>query len=77
LVGIVLFYVIERYWLSEKVEDVTPETLHKIEEKIHGIEEVAQEKLHDLGERLHLTHGPDREEKPAEEKKETSKAAKS
>jgi membrane protein DedA with SNARE-associated domain len=77
LVGIVLFYVIERYWLSEKVEDVAPETLHRLEEKIHDIEEVASEKLHDLGERLHLTHSPDREEKAAEEKKETSKAAKS
>ena len=76
LVGIVLFYVVERYWLSERVEDVAPETLHKIEEKIHNIEEVAQEKLHDLGERLHLTHAPDREENPPEEKKETSKAAK-
>lgn len=77
LVGIIVFYVIERYWLSEKVEDVAPETIHKIEEKIHDIEEVAQEKLHDLGERLHLTSPPNREEKSDEEKKETSKAAKS
>lgn len=77
LVGIVLFYVVERYWLSEKVEEVKPETLHKIEEKFHNIEEAAGEKLHDLGERLHLTHSPDREEKPVEEKKENSKTAKS
>jgi membrane protein DedA with SNARE-associated domain len=76
IICIVLFYFIERYWLSEKVEEVKPETIHRIEEKIHDIEEVASEKLHDLGERLHLTHSPDREENPPEEKKETSKAAK-
>ncbi len=60
--GIVVFYLVERYWLSEKVEEVNPKTIHKIEEKIHNIEEVAQVKLHDLGERLHLTTQPEREE---------------
>ena len=74
LVGIVLFYVIEHYWLSEKVEEVKPETIHKIEEKIHRVEEVAQTKLHDLSEKLHLTSQPNREEK-TEEKKEKAKAA--
>jgi len=63
LVGVVIFYVIERYWLSEKVEDAKPETIHMIEEKLHSIEEVAQEKLHDIGERLHLTSSPNKEEK--------------
>ncbi len=63
MIGVIVFYVIERFWLSEKVEEVKPETIHKIEEKIHDIEEVAQEKLHDLGERLHLTSSPNREEK--------------
>ena len=63
LVGVVIFYVIERYWLSEKVEDAKPETIHMIEEKLHNIEEVAQEKLHDIGERLHLTSSPNKEEK--------------
>lgn len=55
LVGILFFYIIERFWLSEKVEEVTPETLHKIEERIHVFEDVAQNKFHDLSERLHLT----------------------
>ncbi len=63
LVGVVAFYVVERYWLSEKVEDTKPETIHKIEEKLHVIEEVAQEKLHDIGERLHLTSSPNKGEK--------------
>ena len=62
MIGIVGFYLMERYWLSEKVEEVKPETLHKIEEKIHNIEEVAQVKLHDLGERLHLTSPPNRDD---------------
>lgn len=84
LFGIIVFYVVERYWLSEKVEDVRPETIHKIEERIHAVEEVAQEKLHNIGERLHLTGAPNREEKSAsektkektKEKKESSTAAK-
>lgn len=63
LVGIIIFYVVERYWLSEKVEDAKPETIHRIEEKLHNIEEVAQEKLMDIGERLHLTSAPNKEEK--------------
>jgi len=77
LFGIIVFYVVERYWLSEKVEEVAPETINKIEEKIHDIEDAAQEKLHHLGERLHLTIPPKSEEKEPEEQKESSKAAKS
>ena len=52
---------------KEKVEEVNPETVRKIEEKLHADEEVAQEKLHDLGERLHLTreaNKDDKEERP-------------
>lgn len=77
LFGIIIFYVVERYWLSEKVEEVAPETIHKIEQKIHVIEDVAQEKIHKLGESLHLTSPPNREEKDPDEQKESSKAAKS
>lgn len=81
LVGIIGFYLIEHYWLSEKVEEVKPETIHKIEEKLHKVEEVAQTKLHDLGEKLHLTSSPNREDnsedkKEKKEKKEKAKAAK-
>jgi membrane protein DedA with SNARE-associated domain len=52
LFGIIIFYVVERYYLSEKVEEANPnpETIHKIEEKLHNIEE-----------RLHLTTSPERE----------------
>lgn len=78
LVGIIAFYAIERYWLSEKVEEVEPETLVKLEEKLHQVEEAAQEKLHDLGERLHLTRDSHRTDPGHGEElnKESSKAAK-
>jgi membrane protein DedA with SNARE-associated domain len=77
MIGVIAFYLVEHYWLSEKVEEVKPETILKIEEKIHGIEEVAQGKLQDIGERLHLTSAPNREEKKiTEDKKETMAATK-
>lgn len=63
MVGIIIFYVMERYWLSERVEAANPETLHKIEEKLLAAEEIGKTTLHDLGERLHLTREPNREEK--------------
>ena len=72
--GIVGFYLLERFWLSKKVEEADPETIHKIEEKLHDIEEVAQEKLQDLGERLHLTNAPNRDEPPVIGKKEVIKS---
>lgn len=79
LFGVVIIYAVERYWLSEKVEEVPPETLVKLEEKFHHVEEVAQEKLHDLGEKLHLTRDANRSDpEPGQErpKIEVSKAAK-
>lgn len=77
--AVVIIFAIERFWLSEKVEEVNPETVRKIEEKLHAVEEVAQEKLHDLGERLHLTRDAHKEEKDPEKsdrKPETATAAK-
>jgi membrane protein DedA with SNARE-associated domain len=73
LIGVIIFYLIERYYLSEKVEDVKPETIHKIEERIHVIEERVEEKLHDIGEKLHLTSSPDKEEKEARRKEDAEK----
>lgn len=55
MIGVVVFYVIERYWLSERVESADPETILKIEEKLQKVEDIGQRTLHDLGERLHLT----------------------
>lgn len=77
LFAVIVLYVAERYWLSEKVEEANPETIHKIEEKLHAVEEVAQEKLHDLTERLHLTRDT-KDDDPEKEKKadKNAKAAK-
>jgi membrane protein DedA with SNARE-associated domain len=58
--GIIGFYVLERYWLSEKVEDADPETIQKIEEKLLAVEEAGKNTLHDLTERLHLTRESNR-----------------
>ena len=63
LFTVIILYVAERYWLSERVEEADPKTIQKIEEKIHAVEEVAQVKLHDLGERLHLTRDQERDGK--------------
>jgi hypothetical protein len=79
LFAVIVIYTIERFWLSEKVEEARPETIQKIEDKIHHVEEVAQVKLHDLSERLHLTREPQREEKDIAEtdgRPEASRAAK-
>ena len=76
LFAVVVIFAVERFWLSEKVEEVNPETVRKIEEKLHAVEEVAQEKLHDLGERLHLTRdAKDEKENPSEERKPDAASA--
>lgn len=59
VIGIIIFYLVERYLLSQKIEEANPETIHKIEVVAH-----------DIGERLHLTHSPDKQEKAEMEKKE-------
>lgn len=71
LFAVIVLYVVERYWLSERVEEADPETIHLIEEKLHIVEEVATEKLHDLSDRLHLTreHTHLRDEPGSTEKK--------
>ena len=65
MTGVVVFYVLERFWLSEKVEEADPETIHKIEEKILAVEEVAQGKLHDLTGKLHMSRDGAAEETEA------------
>ena len=67
--GIIVFYVIERYWLSERVEAADPETIHMIEEKLHTVEEIGTKTLQDITERLHLTREPHSEDKDIAAKK--------
>ena len=47
-IGILAFYLIERIWLSKRVEKIEPETIHKLEEKLHKIED-----------KLHIPHKHD------------------
>lgn len=45
VIGIAGFYLLERYWLSAKVEHADPE-------RIQEIEHAAQEKLHEIGDEI-------------------------
>ena len=45
VVGVLAFYLAERYWLSPKVEEADPERVHEFEENV-------QEKLQELGEEI-------------------------
>src|SRR5215216_5415659 len=48
-VGVLGFYLAEKYWLSKKVEEASPEAIQKFEqaaeEKLHGIKEEIQEMI--------------------------------
>lgn len=75
LFTVIILYAVERFWLSERVEEANPETIHKIEEKLHAVEEVAQEKLHDLTEKLHLTREANRSDDGEKKAKENENGA--
>lgn len=60
--GVAGFYLMERYWLSEKVEHVDPRTIQKIEDAAEKIEHAAEEKLHEIKE--HLPLGRRKDPKP-------------
>ena len=67
VIGIVGFYLVERFWLSQRVERANPELLQELEH-------VAHEKLHDLKqefqEHIPFTHGRrDDQKKRAEQKR--------
>lgn len=67
MIGVIVFYAIERYWLSERVESANPETILKIEEKLLKVEDIGLTKLHDLSERFHLTRDLSREDEDEEQ----------
>ncbi len=50
VVGIVGFYLAERFWFSKKVEEADPERIQELEqaaqEKLHEIKEEIQERIH-------------------------------
>ncbi len=67
VVGIICFYLAERFWLSKKVEEANPE-------RIQEIEHAAQEKLHEIQGRINLPSLPRRKEKPPIVKQEGEKS---
>lgn len=58
IIGVVCFYLAERFWLSKKVEEADPERLQELEH-------AAQEKLHDLRQEFqeHIPFKPERRKK--------------
>ena len=50
IVGVLVVYLVKRYWVSKKVEDVEPEKLHEIEqaaiERVKELREEIREKIH-------------------------------
>ena len=68
---VVGFYLFERYWLAKKVEQVSPETVHKIEEAahitLHDISEKVQEKLH-IGTHTHNSTSSEEQAPPPKAK---------
>jgi hypothetical protein len=59
IIGIISFYLLERFWLSKKVEEANPETILKLEEKIHDIED-----------RLHIPHRHEEKLEKEQQKRE-------
>lgn len=51
VIGIAVFYLTKRLWISKKVEEANPELIHELEH-------AAQEKLHEFQERIHLKAHP-------------------
>ena len=63
VVGIVGFYLTERFWISRKVEEADPERLQELEH-------AASEKLHDLREEIQ-EHIPFKHQRRSDHKKES------
>jgi membrane protein DedA with SNARE-associated domain len=61
--GVVGFYLAERFWLSKKVEEADPETIHKLEQ-------AAEEKLHEIREEIQeiIPHPLARHKEPPKQK---------
>ena len=66
VVGIVGFYLTERFWISRKVEEADPE-------RLHDLEHAASEKLQDLREEIQ-EHIPFKQQRRSEQKKRESDA---
>lgn len=75
VVGVVGFYLVERFWLSKKVEAADPERLkeleHAAQEKLQEIRVEVQEFKEEIQERIHL---PRRKDSSAKHEQSASKS---
>jgi membrane protein DedA with SNARE-associated domain len=78
VIGVIGFYIVERFWLSKKVEEADPERLkeleHAAQEKIHEIKVEVQEFKEELQERIHLPHLQRRKDSHAKHEQPSSKS---
>jgi membrane protein DedA with SNARE-associated domain len=77
VIGVVGFYMIERFWLSKKVEEADPERLkeleHAAQERLQEIKTEVQEFKEEIQERIHLPHLPRRKDSSAKHEQSASK----
>lgn len=66
VVGIVGFYLLERFWLAKKVEEADPERVHKLE---HAAQEKLHVLSHEIQEHIHLRRSPKSRRKSAPKQK--------
>lgn len=78
IVGVVGFYLVERLWLSKKVEEADPERLKELEHAAQGkfqeIKIEVQELKEDIQDRMHLPQLPRRKDSSAKHERPASKS---
>lgn len=78
IVGVAGFYLVERFWLSKKVEEADPERLkeleHAAQEKFQEIKVEVQEFKEDIQERIHLPQLPRRKDSSTKHERNASKS---
>ena len=80
ILGVGAFYLVERYWLSPKVEEADPERVqeleHAAEERLHAAEEMIKDTVEEIKEHLPapLARRP-KEPPPEQQEKQRAKAA--
>lgn len=78
IVGVVGFYLVERFWLSKKVEDADPERLkefeHAAQERLQEIKVEVQEFKDEIQERIHMPHLQRRKDASAKHEQSASKS---
>ena len=78
IIGVIGFYLVERFWLSKKVEEADPERLrvleHAAHERIQEIKDEVHEFKEEIQERMHLPHLPRRKDSTAKHEQPASKS---